>query len=77
MCSPILCSYKFNQKNMSKHKYIKEMERELHHINEIIDFKILHGLAYRDETRMHKKLLNQIGSARRHKRSFNLFGMLF
>jgi hypothetical protein len=62
---------------MSKHKYVKEMERELQRINEVIDFKILHGMAYREETRMHKKLLNQISSIRRQKRSFNLFGILF
>jgi hypothetical protein len=62
---------------MSKHKYTKEMERELHRINEIIDFKILHGIAYREETRLHKKLLNQIGTIKRQKRSFNLFGILF
>ena len=62
---------------MSKHKYVKEMERELHHINEIIDFKILHGMSYREETRTHRKLMSHIGSARKHKRSFNLFGILF
>ena len=53
------------------------MERELHHINEIIDFKILHGMSYREETRTHRKLMSHIGSARKHKRSFNLFGILF
>lgn len=62
---------------MSKHKYVKEMERELHHINEIIDFKILHGLAYREETKLHKRLLNQIAPLKRQKSSFNLFSMLF
>lgn len=62
---------------MSKQKYIKEMERELERINEIIDFKILHGMSYHEETRMHRKLLSQIGSSRRHKRSFNLFGIMF
>jgi len=62
---------------MTQHKYIKEMERELRKVNEIIDFKILHGFGYREETRIHKKLLNQISSFRRHKIKFNLFSMLF
>jgi predicted SprT family Zn-dependent metalloprotease len=63
---------------MSKHKYVKEMERELHRINEIIDFKILHGLVYREETRQHKKLMSQIGALRSQRSSsFNLFSMLF
>lgn len=62
---------------MTQHKYIKEMERELKKVNEIIDFKILHGFGYREETRIHKKLLNQLSSLRRHKTKFNLFSMLF
>lgn len=62
---------------MSKHKYAKEIEREIQRVNEIIDFKILHGMSYQEETRMHRKLLGQLGTMRRHKRSFNLFGMLF
>jgi hypothetical protein len=62
---------------MTQHKYIKEMERELKKVNEIIDFKILHGFGYREETRIHKKLLNQLSSFRRQKTKFNLFSMLF
>ncbi len=62
---------------MSKNKYIKEIERELQRLNEVIDFKILHGLAYKEETRQHRKLLDQMNGIRRQKRSFNLFGILF
>jgi hypothetical protein len=62
---------------MTQHKYVKEMERELKKVNEIIDFKILHGFGYREETRIHKKLLNQLSSFRRQKTKFNLFSMLF
>ncbi len=62
---------------MTQHKYVREMERELKKVNEIIDFKILHGFGYREETRIHKKLLHHIASLRRHKPRFNLFSMLF
>ncbi len=68
-----------NQNNiiMTQYKYVREMERELKKVNEIIDFKILHGFGYREETRIHKKLLSQLGSMKRHKPRFNIFSMLF
>ncbi len=62
---------------MSQQKYVREMERELKKVNEIIDFKILHGYGYKVERQRHKKLLNQIGSLRRHKPRFNFFSILF
>lgn len=61
---------------MSKHKYIKYVYNELKRINEIIDFKIAHGLSYKEETRLHKELLSQIGSLGQKKR-FNFLSFLF
>ncbi len=61
---------------MSKHQYMKHISKELKKINEIIDFKILHGLNYKEETKRHKDLLGQI-SMFKPKRSFNLFSMFF
>jgi hypothetical protein len=62
---------------MTQYKYAKEVEREIKRINEIIDFKILHGFGYKEDTRVHKKLLSQLGSLKRHKPRFKLFSMLF
>jgi hypothetical protein len=62
---------------MSKNTYVKYVENELKRINEIIDFKIAHGLGYKEETRMHKSLLTQISSMKPKKRSFSIFSFLF
>lgn len=62
---------------MTQYKYTREVEREIKRINEIIDFKILHGYGYREDTRLHKKLLRQLGSLKSRRPRFNLFSMLF
>lgn len=55
---------------MSKHQYMKHISKELKKINEIIDFKILHGLNYKEETRKHKELLGQMTMFRGDKPKF-------
>jgi len=62
---------------MSQHQYVKHINKELRRINEIIDFKILHGLSYREETRKHKELLNQMNMFKVKKPSFSLFNFFF
>jgi hypothetical protein len=51
---------------MSKKQYSRSVDQELKHINEIIDFKILHGVGYYGEARRHRQLLIQ--SARINKK---------
>lgn len=62
---------------MSTHKYIKYISKELKKLNDVIDFKIMHGLSYREETRKHKDLFKQINALRKQKTSFSLFNILF
>ncbi len=50
---------------MSKKQYTRGVDQELKHINEIIDFKILHDVGYYQEARRHRQLLIQ--SARLNK----------
>lgn len=55
---------------MSKQTYIKHVGKEIKRINDIIDFKILHGLDYKSEIRKHKDLLSQIGINKKRDMSF-------
>lgn len=50
---------------MSKEKYLKIIEREIHSVNKIIDDKIIRGADYSKEAQIHKQLLHKI---RQHKR---------
>ncbi len=45
---------------MSQKQYLKMLEREIHKINQEIDFKILRGENYRKEARDHKLLLKKV-----------------
>ena len=45
---------------MSRQEYLKLLEKELQRVNKIIDYKILHGLEYRNEARDHKMLLRKV-----------------
>lgn len=51
---------------MTRHQYTKNIQQELRALNERIDYKILRGQRYSDESRRHKALLRQI--ARQSKR---------
>jgi hypothetical protein len=53
---------------MTRHQYTKNIYRELRELNERIDYKILRGQRYSDESRRHKALLRQI--ARQSNRGF-------
>lgn len=57
---------------MSKHQYLKLIERELQKVNKRIDMKIVQGLDYRREALEHKQLLHKI---RQHNRR-NFFGKI-
>ncbi len=58
---------------MTRHQYTKNIYQELRELNERIDYKILRGQRYTDESRRHKALLRQL--ARQSKRG--LFSKLF
>jgi hypothetical protein len=58
---------------MSQEQYKKIIERELRNINQRIDFKIIKGEQYAEESKKHKMLLQKI---RRQKRK-GFFGRLF
>jgi len=45
---------------MSQKQYLKMLEREIHKINQEIDFKILRGESYSKEARDHKLLLKKV-----------------
>ncbi len=51
---------------MTRHQYTKNIYTELRTLNERIDYKILRGQRYSDESLRHKALLKQI--ARQSKR---------
>lgn len=50
---------------MTRNQYTKTIERELQKINEQIDFKILHGKRYADDSKRHKMLLERFNRQRR------------
>jgi hypothetical protein len=57
---------------MKQQEYLKAIEREIHRVNKIIDYKIIHGEEYVKEARDHKLLLKKL---RQHtqKTFFNRF----
>ncbi len=58
---------------MSRQEYLKLLEKELHRVNKVIDYKILHGEEYRREARDHKLLLRKV----RQNNHRSLFTKLF
>lgn len=50
---------------MNREQYLKIIEHEIQNINKQIDVKILRGIDYSKEARIHKQLLHKI---RQHKR---------
>jgi hypothetical protein len=58
---------------MSQEQYKKIIEREIRNINQRIDFKIIKGERYADESKRHKLLLQKIRK-QKHK---GLLGRLF
>ncbi len=50
---------------MSKYRAEKALRRELENLNEVIDHKIIRGLAYGREARRHKFVLRSIWHLRR------------
>lgn len=58
---------------MTRQQYTKKIQHQLQVLNEQIDYKILRGQRYVEESRRHKELLRQV--ARQTKSS--LFSRLF
>ncbi len=50
---------------MTRHQYTQTLARELQKINERIDYKILHGQRYADDSKRHKMLLERFNRQRR------------
>ena len=46
--------------NMTKHKTMVTINKEINKINEEIDLKIIQGLTYRAEAKRHKTLLQKL-----------------
>ncbi len=53
---------------MTRHQYTQNIHKQLQALNERIDYKIMHGQSYADDSRRHKTLLRQI--ARQSKQGF-------
>ena len=51
---------------MNKGTSVRMVQCELKKVNQIIDYKILHGMPYRKEAQYHKSLLNRLNSLTRH-----------
>lgn len=51
---------------MSKNQYINSLELQIRVLNERIDAKIVKGLAYKQESRVHKMLLQRLREQQRH-----------
>ncbi len=49
-----------SETNMSQSQYLKLLEKELHKINRVIDYKILSGESYTREARDHKLILRKV-----------------
>lgn len=45
---------------MSSHEYKKVLARKLDRLNKAIDYKILNGMSYADDSRQHKTLLREL-----------------
>lgn len=61
---------------MTRHQYIKIIERELEKLNKRIDRKILRGEEYIREAREHKMLLYKIRQHSRRNFFERLFGLI-
>lgn len=57
---------------MTKEQYIHKIKKEVKQLNEVIDFKIIHGMRYVNEARRHRILLQKI-RAQRPNKFYNLF----
>jgi len=62
---------------MSKNNYLKKVQNQIKKINEIIDFKIMHGLNYMEERRIHRDLIRQLAQARKTQPSFSFMSFFF
>ncbi|PJE64551.1 MAG: hypothetical protein COU90_01785 [Candidatus Ryanbacteria bacterium CG10_big_fil_rev_8_21_14_0_10_43_42] len=51
---------------MNKITSVRLVKGELKKVNQIIDYKILHGFSYHKEAQYHKSLLNRLNSLTRH-----------
>lgn len=49
---------------MTPNQYKNMIEKEIQKVNERIDYKIVHGMRYSDESRKHKLLLQKISRYR-------------
>ena len=58
---------------MTQTQYKKLIKTELQKLNELIDYKIIHGQNYESDSKRHKLLLRKIN----HQKHGSLFGRLF
>lgn len=58
---------------MTRSQYVSRLEKQLKQLNEVIDFKIMHGMRYSIESRKHRMILQKI----REQRRSQIFGRLF
>ncbi len=45
---------------MSKTTLIQELRKEINHLNDVIDLKIIRGIPYKNEARRHRFLVTQL-----------------
>ncbi len=62
---------------MSEQQYKNWIGRELQRLNEIIDYNILHGFNYREESKKHKALLKQTEVMQKKEQKRSVFSFMF
>lgn len=59
---------------MTREQYVKILENKIQRLNQEIDFKIIQGENYSNESKKHKELLQKIRS---HSATHNFFRKIF
>lgn len=62
---------------MSKDQFEHSVNQELERLNEIIDFKIIHGVSYESDARKHRRLLIQAARAKHRRMAQGFIPNLF
>jgi len=62
---------------MTRSQYIARLRKQLTHINQVIDYKIMHDMRYQAESRKHKLIVQRIREQTRQKYFGRLFPALF
>jgi hypothetical protein len=61
---------------MSQTQYQKTLAQELEKLNRQIDYKIVHGIRYRDDSRKHKAILSLMSKHTGKKKTSGMFAKL-